>query len=55
MRLLANEIRDGESRRGVLVLAQDYDLRAEVLERGTPSTVVQRRQRSRPRAGRSPR
>ena len=55
MRLLAHKILDGEFRRGLLVLAQDYDLRAEVLERGTSSTVVQRRRRSRPCADRSPR
>jgi hypothetical protein len=42
MRLLADEILDGEFGRGLLVLARDYDLRAEVLERGTSSTVVQR-------------
>lgn len=46
MRLLADEILDGEFRRGLLVLARDYDLRAEVFEHGTSSTVVHRRLQS---------
>jgi hypothetical protein len=46
IRLLADEILDGEFRRGLLGLARDYDLRAEVFERSTSSTVVQRRLRS---------
>jgi hypothetical protein len=45
MRLLADEILDGEFRRGLLGLARDYDRRAEVFERGTSSTVIQHRLR----------
>ena len=50
MRLLANKILDGEFQRGLLELARDYDLQAEVFQRGTSTTVVQRRRRSRPSA-----
>jgi hypothetical protein len=47
MRKLADEILDGEFRRGLLVLARDYDLKAEGLERGTSATPVRRRRQSR--------
>jgi hypothetical protein len=47
MRLLADEILDGEFRRGLLVLARDYDLKAEGLEGGKSATPVRRRRQSR--------
>lgn len=45
MRLLADEILDGEFRRGLLALARDYDQKAESIERGTSPTPVRRRTR----------
>jgi len=47
MRLLADEIVDGEFRRGLLALARDYDLKAEGLECSTSATPVRRRRQSR--------
>jgi hypothetical protein len=47
MRMLADEILDGEFRRDLLVLARDYDLKAEGLERGTSATPVRRRRQCR--------